>query len=467
MGLRLSEHQSLQIIEETDDLPQEGLVTKLPSHTFELMQTTTSQPFKQYKGSTTYCYRISVIKEVYQINSDYCIGIDWLGQTGRYVFVEPKLNKGAIQSFSEALNNPEDAERLESDTLPEIAFELDFIKLLLEVAKESACTEYINDVVQINWNAPQIPIEQKLDYLTPFLVVQFLEILKRIVRKGLKKQYHQVQENLRNRVKGKKMVGNHIKNNVFKNKLTSTYCAYQVFDSDHLENQFLKKVLSFAASYVDSHPALFLNNYDNIKQSISFCKPAFELITDTKNLEELKHIKHNPFFNDYRHAIEMGSFLLKRFAFNITQTSSKTIKTPPFWIDMPLLFELYVYAQMVQQNLSLKHQIHYQYSTYGNALDILVAHEQYPMIIDAKYKLKYQEGHLHTDIRQVAGYARLNKVRHKLKINDDTQIDCLIIYPDIDNGVSDLSLESIMNNRQAIAAYHKVYKLGIKLPIIQ
>ena len=93
------------------------------------------------------------------------------------------------------------------------------------------------------------------------------------------------------------------------------------------------------------------------------------------------------------------------------------------------------------------------------------------MVIDAKYKLHYKNGHLHQDIRQVAGYARLNSVRKKLNVTDDRNIDCLIIYPDLENGINDFSLENIIKEKNkdenTIKPYYKVHKIGIKLPIIE
>ncbi|AUX17924.1 hypothetical protein [Flavobacterium columnare] len=69
------------------------------------------------------------------------------------------------------------------------------------------------------------------------------------------------------------------------------------------------------------------------------------------------------------------------------------------------------------------------------------------MIIDTKYKLRYKEVYFH-HIRQVVGYARLNRVREKLKIQDDTNIDCLIISLDIQEGIEDFSLETIFKKEQ-------------------
>lgn len=123
---------------------------------------------------------------------------------------------------------------------------------------------------------------------------------------------------------------------------------------------------------------------------------------------------------------------------------------------------------MIEHNPTDKMEIHYQFSTYGNSLDIRVSKLDFQMLIDAKHKMHYQNAHLHEEIRQVAGYARLNKVRNQLNVTDDKNIDCLIIYPDMETGLENLSLENIVKdeNRKEIKAYYKVFKLGVKLPFI-
>lgn len=128
--------------------------------------------------------------------------------------------------------------------------------MLLKVTSVRESNVEVKDLVQIDWDVEQIPIDQKDDRLTPFLIVRFLQTLKSIVRKGLKKNYYKVQENLNNRIKGKILVGQHIKQNIYKNRFTATYCKYQVFGEDHIENRFLKKVLRFVISYVENHKVL-------------------------------------------------------------------------------------------------------------------------------------------------------------------------------------------------------------------
>lgn len=463
MGIRLSEHRSL-LIRFTDDealQPREGGEITIHPSKLELFESVVPMRFND-----NHCFLFQKKESGFELKADYYIGLDWLGNSGRYLCVEPKINNYA-EWFNEASDKETD-ENQEPPNYPPNGVELDYLNMLLQVTSVEDSNREINDLLKIDWLSQPIKIKQKDDRLTPFLIVRFLQILKNIVRKGLKKNYYKVQENLTNRVKGKILVGQHIKQNVLKNRFTTTYCEYQEFGYDHAENRFLKKVLQFVTAYLENNTSLFETIYSDIQHAINYCRPAFELISDEVNDNELKHTKYNPFYKDYNEALQTGRHILKRFAYNITQTSETEIATPPFWIDMPRLFELYVYSKMVAANPSDKKQIHFQFKTYGNALDILVSKPNFQMVVDAKYKLYYKTGQIHKDIRQVAGYARLKKVRKQLNLNekDDTNIDCLIIYPDIENGIEILSFDNIRSNRKEVAAYYKVYKLGVKLPVL-
>lgn len=468
MGFRLSEHKNLKIqfFDEKDQKEEVNGMIQINHSNLTLFESVKSKRF----NDSSHCFLFDKKEQGFELKADYCIGLDWLGNTGRYLYVEPKINKKSVNIFNriidsedEILGEDEDSNIIESDLL-----ELDYLKMLLQVTNVPESNTEIKGLVQIDWEAKTIEIEQKEDKLTPFLVVQYLQLVKAIVRKGLKKSYYKVQENLNNRVKGKILVSQHIKQNVFKNRFTNTFCEYQQFGEDHAENRFLKKVLQFSSSYIENHKDLFGDKFIELQHTINYCRPAFELISNQVNDYELKHIKHNPFYKDYATALDLGKKILKRFAYNITQTTKDKVATPPFWIDMPRLFELYAYSKMIEANPTDRNTIHYQFSTYGNALDILVSKEGSQMVIDAKYKLHYKNGHLHQDIRQVAGYARLNTVRKQLNLNDedDTNIDCVIIYPDMENGLDDLSFQNIKEKMAPIEAYHKVFKLGVKLPVI-
>lgn len=442
--------------------------------------------FKNERGSENPVFKLQEIEEDLQLTADYYVGIDWLIEGEEGIYVEPKINTKVAEHFNKQLVVEEEANeakikeenvaaRKDIENAKEKAgeiVELNYLEMLLEVMNNAKTAKKTPNLVMIDWEQAQIPIIQQQDKLTPFLVIQFLQLVKTIVRKGPKKSYYKKQENLRNRTKGKILVGQNIKQNIFKNKFISTYCEYQVFGEDNLENRFLKKVLRFCTGYVENNKSVFGNKFKEIEHIINYSRPAFEHIGEEINNRKLKHLKHNPFFKEYKEAIKIGDYILKKFAYNITKTSDQEITTPPFWIDMPYLFELYFYSKLLKHNPEHSKEIHFQFSTYGNALDFLISAEKYQMIIDTKYKMHYKWGKVHQDIRQVSGYARLNKVRKQLEIQRDKIIDCLILYPDPKDGLSlcdedkAFSLENIQSKKQKIDPYHKVYKLGVKLPTL-
>lgn len=485
MRIPLSEHCSEKIYRKSEAPADAAYV--LDDELFDGL--TNRKPVPFIKKVYPYFLTKYAIENCYELKADYYVGLEWLVEGKQYVHVEPKVNTKLLEIFSASLEKDleENADQLaqedaaaekevKSGTLNSAAVKVDYLKMLLEIYSSSITAKEIGDLVKIDWDVAPIKIKQKDDQLTPFLVVQFLKILQSIVRKGLKKSYYKVQENLNNRIKGKILVGQHIKQNVFKNRLTNTWCEYQMFGEDHLENRFLKKVFRFSVSYVQNNKFLQDDIKHQIDHIINYCRPAFEHITDEIKDTNLRHMKPNPFFREYTEAIQLGNFILRRFAYNISSTSAAVVETPPFWIDMPRLFELYVYLKLLEANNNDTDKILYQFGTHGNYLDLLIKNKEDSIIIDAKYKLHYQTNHIHQDIRQVAGYARLKKVREKLKISadDDRNIACLIIFPTLSDQFPNLSLASIKSKMTdksgsspfAIKAYHKVYKLGIPLPVI-
>ena len=183
------------------------------------------------------------------------------------------------------------------------------------------------------------------------------------------------------------------------------------------------------------------------------------MISDEIPYKTLKNIPTNPFFKEYEEAIRIGNHILKRFSYNITQTSQQKVAIPPFWIDMPKLFELYVYKKL-QEKFS-DQEIFYHFIADYTELDFLLNSPKYKMVIDAKYKTIYKEGKVIDDIRQISGYARLKDVYKTLKIDDDRLIDCLIIYPSLVNS-DNFSIE----DKEEISEYKNLYKLGVSLPLI-
>lgn len=482
MGIFLKEHiaYKLQLTDDFNSIEEKDRKAYLWNDSLEEIK---PRKFKTERGRDYHCFSCKISEKEITLNSDYFVGLDWLTRD-RFIHIEPKLNFVVSTSFEnmssqtneeisedeiEKLNEAAEKEISKAaeniDDKNDLIKEVNVIAMLMKIMSNSEVAKETDKLLLIDWEASEIEIEQKQDLLTPFLVVKFLNLLQDIVRKGLKKSYYKVQENLHNRVKGKILVGQQIKQNVFKNRFTNTICEYQVFGEDSVENRFLKKVFLFCTQYVENNEHYFKNKND-ISWLVNYIRPAFEQISDEVNLQDIEHLKYNPFFKEYKEAVKIGQQILKRFSYNITKTTAEKISTPPFWIDMPKMFELYVYARFLEDNSNLNHKnFNYQFATHGNSLDFLICAGDKKIVVDTKYKLKYNYSQIHDDIRQIAGYARLNKVKDKLP-HMSNEIPCVIIYPKpIENNDDDrgsLQIENLM--KEGITAYHQVFKLGISLP---
>ncbi|MBE8189908.1 MAG: hypothetical protein HAW58_03385 [Candidatus Thioglobus sp.] len=167
---------------------------------------------------------------------------------------------------------------------------------------------------------------------------------------------------------------------------------------------------------------------------------------DEVDIYRLQNFKNNAFFKDYSEALKLAKMILKRFAYNLKNTNTKNL-TPPFYINMSLLFEQYVYALLLDEN-----EVKYQFKK----TDFLVN----DMIIDTKYKPQYKDKNEDEDIAQLARYGRNKAIRQE--INLDEQIaKCLIIYPN-KNG-QDLT-DNLWNDAAEITQFKEFKKIGIKLP---
>lgn len=354
------------------------------------------------KKSDKVCFQI-LENECFQ--TSYFVGVDWILENQKAVHIQPKLNK----------DSPE---------------QTDYLRMLFDALKHPEVSNYVDDLFEIKWDSKPIEIEQEQDLLTPLLVVHFLGLVKRIVQKGLKKSYYKVEQNLHARVKGKIMVSKTIKHNILKNKNLHTICSFDEFGINGLENRLLKKALTFIQRYISS-PQL-IHAHDFIEQSFNYINPAFEFVSSEVNIKEIKHAKTNPFYKEYGEAVKLAKIILKRFGYTISNVKpNNKISTPPFWIDMSKMFELYVLGKLFDK-FPIKGEV--IYNKFYNQLipDYLINSKDgnYKMVVDAKYKPRYDTTTIDVaDLRQVAGYARLQKVYEELGITDLKEtIECLIIY---------------------------------------
>lgn len=351
------------------------------------------------------------------LKSSYFIGACWLEKNQLALQVEPKIKN------------------------------LDYLKMFLECFKHPKVSQELSKIYQIDFNQPKIELDSNKFEITPLLIIHFLQVMKAIVRKGLKKSYYPVEQNLNAKVKGKINIGKTLKHNIFKGQNHKTVCHYQEFGINCVENRLLKKALKFVQFYLAKKSDIKTD--DKLKQTLAYCLAPFELVSDNIEIREMKNFKNNAFFKDHAVAIKLAKMILKRFAYNLQNTDTKNL-TPPFWIDMSLLFEKYVYALLLANN-----EVKYQFKHTDFLID--------DIIIDTKYKTGYGDKYDYKieDICQLSGYGREIQIRKKLGLNAEIA-KCLIIYPN--KNASDLLPDDLWVNGETIAHFKSFKKIAIKLP---
>lgn len=390
--------------------------------------------FAKKRGGAASCFEIRKDNNSgYSINTGYFIGVDWLDEGQSYLCVEPKLN---------------------NDTGDKV----DYIKMLFEALEHPEANNDSSGLFAIDWDRPQIDVEQSHDMLTPLLAVQYLLALKSIVRKGLKKSYYRVERNLHSRVKGKVMVGTTIKKNLLQNKKLHTYCQFEEFGVDNEENRLLNKALVFVKRYLSDFPTVGGGSF--LVDTLNFITPAFHGVGEEVSLHDMRHGKKNAFYKEYVLGTKLARLILKRFGYNLNNIGSQRVAVPPFWIDMATLFELYVLGLLRKQFGSA---VHYHVSHRGNELDYLINDANCRMVVDAKYIPSWDYRVKHENVRQVSGYARLSRVYDRLGIEKGRNIDCLIIYP-VKNKGWGIDKDDI--TRFKVDGYEGIYKLGVSVPWI-
>ena len=205
-----------------------------------------------------------------------------------------------------------------------------------------------------------------------------------------------------------------------------------------------------------------------IDEIFNYINPAFEFVSEEVNLHDIKHTKTNAFYKEYEEAIQLAKLILKRFGYNVSNTQKNTIKTPPFWIDMSKLFELYVLGLLKDAyGTRILYGKNEAKLTYGLP-DYLITKEGEKCIADAKYKSLYnKDGKYDIDnVRQLSGYARDKEVFNKLGMDENQIIDCILIYP-FPLEKRDLKEFKInLTESVDIGTFIKFKKIGVPLPIV-
>ncbi|MDD3877843.1 MAG: hypothetical protein PHT69_14575 [Bacteroidales bacterium] len=393
----------------------------------------------QRGDNRAYCYNILHTSDEinpYLFETSYFVGVDWVIENELPIYVYPKLDK--------------------NDS------EVNYIKMLFDILKEPENYNHLDQLCEIYFEKPSIVIEQKQDLLTPLLLIQYINILKKIVQKGLKKSYYPVTKNLNAKVKGKILINETIKKNHFNNKMLYSYCQYSEFGINSIENKVLKKALLFSIAAMQNIRGIDIAPLNGL---VNYIQPAFINVENEVNVADLRSIKPNKLYKEYEQALKFAKHILKRYGYNISSANSAVINTPPFWIDMSKLFELYVFSKLKERFTNHKEvTYHKTFNFLEPDFIIKTNNSEIKMVVDAKYKPQYKDGKISVvDIRQISGYARLKKVYDFLNFEDDKIIDCLVIYSNQNANRKDFKGDNFKLEDEK--EYNRFFKIGIELPI--
>ena len=388
-----------------------------------------------------------------QYNTDYYVGACWLKQREAALVVRPKIEDLDVFSmFRTCMMDPVVADRLNACRTGGIESDDEDVDSvpLYEFDPEDA------------W----IPISEQYDRLTPLLILDFIFAVSRVVDHGLKSDYQKRVDHSLPRVRGRVLVNQTLKQHA-KGRIERTACEYQNFTVDCFENRLLKRaLLCISRSSVDSNSL-----GAGVKALLTRSLSSFEKVgTDLESVRKLKRQTKNPFFRDYDTAVRLARMVLNRLGWSLSKEEDGVSSVPPFYINMPLLFELYSYAKLRQTRRS---SVTFQVKGFTGYADFVDADAQ--LIMDSKYKLHTRpEGDNRIDkeiVRQLSGYARDQKIRNEVGLNpnDTSIIECLILYPepsmvtDKSNGNDFVHLEA----RKALDRYCSFSILPVPVPTRQ
>lgn len=402
------------------------------------------------------CVSVLPDSDRYRIESSYYIGLGWLSKWKKPVYIQPKVNTETHR--------------------------LNYLVMLSEALKEPENFNHLEDLMDIRFDEPWIEVEGEHQiHLTPFLIAQFLLTVRNIVRKGLKKDYYRVTENLQGKVKGKILVAQQIRQNVARNRLTNTVCTYQEYGVNTASNRFLKHVLRFVGAHIANLQEPMLKN--TLNEQLVYNRAAFQLVEE-EAFYVFDQKEQNPLYSEYNVAIRLGNQLLRLLDHNLTKATDTLQVYPPHWIDMSKLFELYVFKKLREQFPGDK-EVQYHYKTRRQELDFIIKSGSFKAVVDAKYKPRYKSGNPSMDdARQLAGYARLNSVYRELGVEENQLIPVYVVYPSAlkdsvtsnnDNQEEDFELitETSLTARNAILsgpvrkskAYCSMFMQEVDLPV--
>lgn len=299
--------------------------------------------------------------------------------------------------------------------------QIDFVRMFMTCFTSDLSLASFSTIYEIYIDKPSIKAPALQSVVSPLLVLHFLGAVSRI--KELKKGYVSRSENLK-KVKGRISILKNERQNIAIRRYDRVFCEYDEYSADIPENRLIKKALLFSQRLLQS-----LNERSAAVAKLRLNKSLalFSEVSDKVEIKQVKRLRAHKLFTNYNEAIRLAKLILRLFDYNISKVGSHEGKVVPFWLDMSLLYEHYVYGLLHE---AYRERITYQFKGKTGFPDFLYKSKEYKAILDTKYIPKYDEKSLDKDVvRQLSGYGRDLRILAHLEYKDVSPIPCIIIYP--------------------------------------
>lgn len=367
--------------------------------------------------------------------SSYYVGAAWLKKNSRPLVVRPKIDN------------------------------IDFLGIFSDALMDNVSPAYFQKAYCIKLDAPFIEDGTLNAVLTPLMVAHFLSVMRLMLASGLKRSYIIREENLKNKVRGHILPLRNLQKNILRGHAEKAICRFQEYSYDYPENRLLKRGLLAAESLL---VALRVPN-NALLQLVRKCLLSFNGISSDITPQAVKSIRRDKLHGEYPDAINLAKRILARTDFAISESSSTSHRVPEFAIDMSRIFEFHVLS-VLRRHFIGQRILFQEYAGIMGRADYIVPSAQ--LIVDAKYKPYYTQKSsdiLRADIRELAGYSRSQRIRNILKVEDNSEIPCLIIYPSGSyfGGAQAHSELPILEQAEPLDGIQSFYTLGIPIPAIK
>ena len=318
----------------------------------------------------------------------------------------------------------------------------------------------ITSIFTIDFKGAPIESAQAYSMLTPLLAAIYLRLLENLLGVGFKKDYVSKTDSL-SKVKGKILWADNLRHNANRGRDHRLVCRYGEYTVDTPQNRLLKSALVICSRIVGGADP-------TVGSRISKCLNQMSEVSDDYRDVSIALPRTHKIFRHYSEALKMAKCILRFRDYSLSKSGSHIKCVPPFWIDMPLLFERYVLGLLYS---ACPESIKYQLEGKTGFPDFL--HTAEKLILDAKYIPDLGDDEAETYIvRQLAGYSRDNIIREALGVGDDEIVRCVLIYPErvgrdefrkCNRNPFKQAFELIM---KPSAAYNHFYTIAVPVPLL-